>query len=71
MAAITRNSKDPPTIQSSQRVLPQWIGDLKKVTFKIDGQQHIGRLILENGHWTFKSSSSKSTIALPNFALTY
>mmetsp|Transcript_14188 Transcript_14188/g.20773 ORF Transcript_14188/g.20773 Transcript_14188/m.20773 type:complete len:182 (-) Transcript_14188:926-1471(-) len=50
MAAITCNSKDPPAIQSSQLVLPQWIGDLKKVTFEIDGQRHIGRLILENGH---------------------
>eukprot|EP00957_Ditylum_brightwellii_P177293 13506164-Ditylum_brightwellii.AAC.1 len=27
MAAITCNNKDPPTIQSSQLVLPQWIGD--------------------------------------------
>eukprot|EP00957_Ditylum_brightwellii_P110245 8408714-Ditylum_brightwellii.AAC.1 len=71
MAAITRNSKDPPAIQSSQLVLPRWIGDSKKVTFEIDGQRHIGHLILENGHWTFKSSTSKSTITLPNFALTY
>eukprot|EP00957_Ditylum_brightwellii_P050067 3795324-Ditylum_brightwellii.AAC.1 len=71
MAAITRNNKDHPTIQSSQLVLPQWIGDSKKVTSKIDSQQHIGRLILENGHWTFKSFTSRSTIALPNFALTY
>eukprot|EP00957_Ditylum_brightwellii_P002337 179521-Ditylum_brightwellii.AAC.2 len=71
MAAITRNKTEPPTIQSSQLVLPQWIRDEKKVALELDGKRHFGCLQLENGRWNFKPSTSKSTINLPNFALTY
>eukprot|EP00957_Ditylum_brightwellii_P204368 15338892-Ditylum_brightwellii.AAC.1 len=71
MAAITHNNTGLPTIQSSQLVLPQWIGDTKKVTLKLDGKWHIGFLQLDQGSQKFKYSISKSTINLPNFALTY
>eukprot|EP00957_Ditylum_brightwellii_P193206 14711268-Ditylum_brightwellii.AAC.1 len=71
MDAITHNETEPPTIQSSQLVLPQWIRDEKKVTLELNGKRHLGHLQLENGRWNFKSSTSKPTINLPNFALTY
>eukprot|EP00957_Ditylum_brightwellii_P133112 10149439-Ditylum_brightwellii.AAC.1 len=71
MASITCNEKDPPTLHLSQLVLPQWIGDSKKVTLELDGKRHLGRLILDNDTWKFKPSPSKSLISLLNFALTY
>eukprot|EP00957_Ditylum_brightwellii_P122082 9310407-Ditylum_brightwellii.AAC.1 len=53
MASITHNKKDLPTLHSSQLVLPQWIGDSQKVTLELDGQRHLGRIILDNNTWKF------------------
>eukprot|EP00957_Ditylum_brightwellii_P210933 15365571-Ditylum_brightwellii.AAC.1 len=71
MAAILRKSPELPTIHSSQLVLPQWIGDLKKITLEIDGKHHLGRLLLDNDKGQFQSSTSKLVTDLPNFALIY
>eukprot|EP00957_Ditylum_brightwellii_P113732 8671295-Ditylum_brightwellii.AAC.1 len=48
IAAITCNETEPPTIQSSQLVLPQLIEDSKKVTLELDGKQHLDHIQLEN-----------------------
>eukprot|EP00957_Ditylum_brightwellii_P181640 13836670-Ditylum_brightwellii.AAC.1 len=71
MAVITRKNIDTSPIQSLQLVLPQWIGNSKKVTLDVDGKCHLGRLLLDQGNWKFKSKTSKSTMNLPNFTLTY
>eukprot|EP00957_Ditylum_brightwellii_P157239 11967151-Ditylum_brightwellii.AAC.1 len=44
---------------------------LKKVTLEVNGKHHLGRLLLDQANWKFKSKTSKSTMNLPNFALTY
>eukprot|EP00957_Ditylum_brightwellii_P202717 15331488-Ditylum_brightwellii.AAC.2 len=37
MASITRTLDPPPTLQPSQLVLPDWIGNTKKISMVVDG----------------------------------
>eukprot|EP00957_Ditylum_brightwellii_P156911 11942119-Ditylum_brightwellii.AAC.1 len=71
MATITCPQTDTPPLQSSQLVLPSWIGDSQKVTLEIDGKHSMGQLGLDKGNLNFTPHRSKQSIPLPNFALTY
>eukprot|EP00957_Ditylum_brightwellii_P201003 15322197-Ditylum_brightwellii.AAC.1 len=48
MAAIILDEDQSLTVPCSQLVLPSWIGDFKKITFKVDGHHHIECFSLDN-----------------------
>eukprot|EP00957_Ditylum_brightwellii_P206838 15350212-Ditylum_brightwellii.AAC.1 len=71
LSIIAMNQDAPPSSQSSQLVLPSWIGDNKKVTLELDGTCKLGKLYMDDGKWSFVPHKEKYAVILLNFSLMY